>query len=220
MGTRCWGLLGALLLSLPSLAWAAWSVTLAWEAPTTFVDGTAALPADIAGYTLYSGTQSGVYPLVTDVGLTTQAMLGGLVEGVRYYARVAAYTHARVEGLPSSEVPIDPPPPPLPPSPPPLPIPPPGDTVAPTVSLSAPEDGGTVPRRETVEMVAQASDNVGVTQVELRVGGAVLCRLTSGPYRCAWQVHAANKRTYHVQARAWDAAGNVGVSAVHTVTAR
>ena len=64
---------------------------------------------------------------------------------------------------------------------------------------------------------AVASDNVGVVKVEFYVNGSLLCSDLSGPYTCAWHIPAANNKSFSLQAKAYDAAGNIGVSSRITV---
>jgi hypothetical protein len=95
-----------------------------------------------------------------------------------------------------------------------------GDTTPPTVALTAPTDGATVTRKTTVTLTATASDSGGVASVSFYVNGALKCTDTTAPYSCAWPVPAAAAKTYQLQARATDAAGNIGASAVATVTVK
>jgi hypothetical protein len=92
----------AWLLALLSRAEAAGTLTMAWDAPTTYTDGSAIPPGAITGYTLYLGTTSGVYPIVRDVGLVTQATVTGLNDGLAYYAVVTAYDSAHQESAVST----------------------------------------------------------------------------------------------------------------------
>ena len=92
-----------------------------------------------------------------------------------------------------------------------------GDTIAPTVSITNPANNALVPRKANVTITANASDNVGVTRVEFLVNGALQCTDTSAPYSCSWRTPAAPNKTFQLQARAFDQAGN---SASATVTVR
>ena len=94
-----------------------------------------------------------------------------------------------------------------------------GDNIAPTVSITNPANGATVTRKSTVTIAATASDNVGVTRVDFLVNGAVQCTDTTAPYSCNWRVPAAPNKTYQLQARAFDQAGNAGTTSVQ-VTSR
>jgi glucose/arabinose dehydrogenase len=89
-----------------------------------------------------------------------------------------------------------------------------GDNIPPTVSINSPSDGSTVVRKATVAINATANDNVGVTRVEFLVNGALKCTDTSMPYSCSWKVPAAPNKSYQIQARAFDAAGNSATASV------
>lgn len=92
-----------------------------------------------------------------------------------------------------------------------------GDATPPAVSITSPADGALVARKATVTITATANDNVGVTHVDFLVNGALQCTDTSAPYSCNWRVPAAPNKTYQLQARAFDQAGN---SASATVSVR
>jgi subtilisin family serine protease len=94
------------------------------------------------------------------------------------------------------------------------------DAVAPTTQITSPANNANVTRRTTVTIAANAADNIGVSRVEFYVGGALTCTDTAAPYTCAWSVPNSANKPYQLQTRAFDAAGNVGTSAVVTVTAR
>ena len=95
-----------------------------------------------------------------------------------------------------------------------------GDTSSPTAAISQPTDGSIVSRRSTVNITVTASDNLGVTRVEVYVNGGLMCTVATSPYSCAWPVPAAAGKNYFLQAKAYDAAGNVGGSKIVSVTVR
>jgi hypothetical protein len=70
-----------------------------------------------------------------------------------------------------------------------------------------------------VTLSATASDNVGVTRVDFFVNGSLLSSATSSPYTTSWKVPGRANGTYKLQAKASDAAGNVGASVVVVVSA-
>jgi subtilisin family serine protease len=94
------------------------------------------------------------------------------------------------------------------------------DGIAPTAAINSPVNNSTVPRRTTVTISATASDNIGVTRVEFYVNNALTCTDTAAPYTCSWSVPNTKGVAYNLQARALDAAGNVGNSAVVRVTSQ
>ncbi len=83
------------------------------------------------------------------------------------------------------------------------------DTIKPVVALSSPVNGATVSGNVTV--TANASDNVGVTRVDFLVNGSLLGSTTSSPYKIQWNT-AGLSGSNALQAKAYDAAGNVGAS--------
>jgi len=77
---------GVLLVSLLacSLARAVSGVSLDWNPNPD---------SSIAGYNVYYGNASRSYTSVTNVGSSTNTLVGGLVEGQTYYFAVTAYTY-------------------------------------------------------------------------------------------------------------------------------
>jgi fibronectin type III domain protein len=67
------------------------SLFVSWRAPARNTDGT--LLTDLAGYTVYYGTQPGIYTntLPVDDPSATYAVVRGLKPGVHYFVAVAAY---------------------------------------------------------------------------------------------------------------------------------
>jgi glucose/arabinose dehydrogenase len=95
----------------------------------------------------------------------------------------------------------------------------PGDNIPPTVSIDSPAGGSTVARKTSVTITASAGDNIGVAQVEFLVNGALQCTDVSAPYSCNWRVPSPPNKTYQIQARAFDQAGNSATAAIQ-VTSR
>jgi subtilisin family serine protease len=89
------------------------------------------------------------------------------------------------------------------------------DTQAPSVAISSPT-GGTVTGLVAVNVAA--SDNVGVTRVELLVNGAVLASDTTAPYGFSWDSSILAGTSATLVAKAYDAAGNVGTSKAIALT--
>jgi hypothetical protein len=86
------------------------------------------------------------------------------------------------------------------------------DTTAPTVSITSPANGATVSGSVTVTV--SASDNVGVTSTGISIdGGAYTTSLT-------WATTSVADGSHTIQARALDAAGNIGYSSTITVTVK
>jgi chitodextrinase len=90
------------------------------------------------------------------------------------------------------------------------------DTTSPTASITAPAAGSTVSGVVTVE--AAASDNVGVSRVDLHLDGTLHATDTAPPYAFAWDTEAVSNGTHSLVAVASDAAGNAGTSPTVMVT--
>lgn len=86
-----------------------------------------------------------------------------------------------------------------------------GDTTAPSVSLTAPAAAAIV-RGTSVTLSANASDNVGVTQVQFLVGSNVVGTDSSAPYSVTWNSNTVSDGRKTVTARAFDAANNQATS--------
>jgi thermitase len=89
------------------------------------------------------------------------------------------------------------------------------DTAPPTVAIVSPT-GGTV--SGIVPVSVSAADNVGVTKVELWVGGVLLASDTVAPWTFSWDTTKKANGTYAVDARAYDAAGHATGSAYVNIT--
>jgi thermitase len=85
------------------------------------------------------------------------------------------------------------------------------DTQAPTVALASPLDGSTVSGQVAVNV--SASDNVGVTQVELKVNGNRVAIDNSSPFAFSWDSKSVVNGIVTLTSVAYDAAGNARVSA-------
>lgn len=109
------------------------------------------------------------------------------------------------------------------------PPPPPVDRAGPSVALVSPEPGAILPANATVQVVADAADDVGLTTVELEwdfTGDAMYCPATleqTGSYACSragtrftWQIRVGEgNRTFRVRVR--DVAGNMATSATRSI---
>lgn len=86
-----------------------------------------------------------------------------------------------------------------------------GDTVAPTVSLSAPANGATVSGSLVVS--ANAHDNVNVAKVEIYLDDILVASSAQSSTNYAWDTAPLSNGSHILSAKAYDAAGNVGLSA-------
>ncbi len=95
---------------------------------------------------------------------------------------------------------------------------PPTDTTAPTVSITSPSSGTTV-KGASVSLVANASDDVGVSGVQFKLNGTNLGEdLSTIPYSGIWNTLGVSDGTHTLTAVARDAAGNTKVSSGITLT--
>ena len=90
------------------------------------------------------------------------------------------------------------------------------DTVPPFVTLVSPLGGATIGSVVAVEV--DAMDDSGVVAVALYVDGREIARSESAPYAFSWDTTGISNGAYEIVARAWDAAGNVGLSETVTVS--
>jgi len=92
-----------------------------------------------------------------------------------------------------------------------------GDKTPPTAVLTYPANASSV--SGTVVVTADAADNVGVTAVQFFINGVQAAVDSASPYSYAWDTSPLADNTHHtIYAKAFDAAGNSGLSLVVTVT--
>jgi len=88
-----------------------------------------------------------------------------------------------------------------------------------TSSLSSSAPPPAAETRQNIQTIeVSATDNVGVTKVEVFIDGNLKCTLTSSPYKCDWPVEGEQNQEVVLVAKAYDAKGNVGESAPVKVT--
>ena len=93
---------------------------------------------------------------------------------------------------------------------------PPPDTTTPTTSITSPVEGAVV--SGTVTVNATATDDVGVTRVELYVDGMLRGTDTQAPFSFAWNTISVDNGGHSLSTKAYDPAGNVGTSSDVGVT--
>jgi chitodextrinase len=98
----------------------------------------------------------------------------------------------------------------------PTPTPPPADTTPPSVSITAPSNNATISGVTTV--TGTASDNVGVSKVELYIDGTTVATDTSTPYTFSVDTTKYANTTHTLYLEAFDAAGNDADSSTVHVT--
>ncbi|MCE7936291.1 hypothetical protein DYH10_00650 [Candidatus Saccharibacteria bacterium CPR2] len=90
------------------------------------------------------------------------------------------------------------------------------DTAKPSVSIVSPSSGETIFGQ--TDLIAEASDNVGVVLVEFWLGNVKVAEVSRSPYFTTWNSATIENGNYNLTARAYDAAGNMRVSAFIVVT--
>ncbi|MCC6290841.1 right-handed parallel beta-helix repeat-containing protein [Candidatus Nomurabacteria bacterium] len=90
------------------------------------------------------------------------------------------------------------------------------ETIPPTTQITSPGGGEVLSGLVTV--TATASDNVSVNRVELWKDESLFRSTGSRPYNFIWDTTASSNSTHTLQTRAYDAAGNVGLSPTVTVS--
>ncbi len=91
------------------------------------------------------------------------------------------------------------------------------DSIAPVVSITAPANGARVKGLWNLKVKVAASDNVGVSRVELYADGKLVGTSSYAPATFTWSVRKATAGSHVFQAYAYDAAGNIGASSTVTV---
>ena len=91
-----------------------------------------------------------------------------------------------------------------------------GDQTPPVATVNSPTNGTTVSGTTTI--TASATDNVGVTKLEIYVDGTLLSSATTSQTTASWNTAAVANGTHSIAAKAYDAAGNVGTSPSVSVT--
>jgi hypothetical protein len=87
-----------------------------------------------------------------------------------------------------------------------------GDATPPTVTITSPQNGATV--SETITVSVNATDNVGVSSVNLSIDGASIANSTSPPYNFSWNTSALADGTHTLTAKAIDGAGNTRTASI------
>jgi hypothetical protein len=89
----------------------------------------------------------------------------------------------------------------------------PADTIQPTTMVTTPSADSTVSGVVSVGIIG--TDNVGVTKVEWYLNGTLISSSASASATFAWNTATYSNGSWILQARAYDAAGNIGTSAIN-----
>jgi exonuclease III len=90
------------------------------------------------------------------------------------------------------------------------------DTTPPVAAVSAPAEGATV--AGAVSVTAKATDAGGVRSVQFLADGALMGTDTVSPFSSSWDTAKLTNGVHMLQVRATDAAGNMALSPMRTVT--
>lgn len=90
-----------------------------------------------------------------------------------------------------------------------------GDTTPPVVNITSPTNGSTASGNVSIQV--NVADNIGVVRVDLYVDGVLIANSTTAPFTTKWNARRAASGAHTLQCKAYDAAGNVGTSAIVTV---
>ena len=86
------------------------------------------------------------------------------------------------------------------------------DTVLPAVAIDAPATGSVYTRDTSVDVLAEAKDDAGVTKVEFWEDDVRRATRTAPPYSYQWKAGAKRGGRHRWAVRAYDAAWNIGVA--------
>jgi hypothetical protein len=90
------------------------------------------------------------------------------------------------------------------------------DGTAPVASITTPTNGAFV-KVPSQNVTLSGVDNVAVTRIELYIDGRRVSSSTASSVTYSWNTRKIAAGAHKLQARAYDAAGNVGTSPIVTV---
>jgi hypothetical protein len=89
---------------------------------------------------------------------------------------------------------------------------PPPDTISPVVSILSPTNGSTIGKKVSIQ--ANASDNVGISRMELYIDGVLKVVTNSSAIKWSWNAVKVSKGQHVISSKAYDEAGNAGVNSI------
>jgi hypothetical protein len=88
----------------------------------------------------------------------------------------------------------------------------PQDNIAPTVAITSPADGSSISR--TIRITVNASDNVGVSKLELYIDGTLRTVTSQSYLSWSWNTRKETMGQHIISAKAYDQAGNAQTGAI------
>lgn len=88
------------------------------------------------------------------------------------------------------------------------------DTEPPVVTITWPSDGEIIEKGSTFTVEAEATDNVGVTDLVFRLNGQTKCVDSTAPYTCQMTIDHTPDVAYEIMVTAFDAANNSASASV------
>jgi hypothetical protein len=88
-----------------------------------------------------------------------------------------------------------------------------GNQEIPSVTFTNPNNNATV--KDVVTISANATDNVGVSKVEFWAGNSLVSSDATSPYSTDWNTKNFAEGNITLQAKAFDAAGNIGTATIN-----
>ena len=86
------------------------------------------------------------------------------------------------------------------------------DIIPPTISITSPASGASV--SGTIDVLVNASDNIGVKSVSLSVDGISVSSTSTSPFTNSWNSRTVSNGVHTLTATAMDAKGNKGTSSM------
>lgn len=90
------------------------------------------------------------------------------------------------------------------------------DKIAPTIAITWPTDGN--PKSGWLTTRVHATDNIAVTSVETYIDGKLAATSNAAPFDTKWNWSKLAKGPHTIQCKAYDAAGNSGMSTAYQIT--
>ncbi|HLO37330.1 MAG TPA: Ig-like domain-containing protein [Lacibacter sp.] len=89
-----------------------------------------------------------------------------------------------------------------------------GDITAPSVNITSPTNGASYDAATTLTINASASDNVGITSLNISIDGTVVATSSNSSQSYSWNTSTAGSGIHTISSTAKDAAGNQTIKSV------